>query len=61
MFSPVCVPAAVISVLVKVTAEICSDFGGFEAARAKLRRCRGHGLVLPVEEEAGDPSSPGDQ
>lgn len=55
-----CVCASVISVGVKVIAEICSHFGGFEAARAKLRWCRGHGLVFPVEEEAGDPSSPGD-
>lgn len=33
---------------------------GFEAARAKLRWRRGHSLVFPVEEEAGDPSSPAD-
>lgn len=58
--SVVCVCASVISVGAKVIAEICSDFGGFEAAGATLRRCGGHGLVFPVEEEAGDPPSPGD-
>lgn len=37
-----------------------SGFEGLEAARAKLGRRRGHGFVFPVEEEAGDPSGPGD-
>ena len=37
-----------------------SLIAGFEAAWAKLRRRRGHSLVFPVAEEAGDPSSPAD-